>query len=429
MPDLEDQLDRLAPAIDTDLARELFDRRRNRSQRGRRLRVMAAAAAILVVAGAGVAWLAVDRADPVDVATGPGTTSDAGPVTEFTITPSTFLRDGDVVEVLIPDADRPTVTFVAECAGEVLDLAMIDGAPDDELRQWCTSIGPATEPSSSVTIAEVIDTPNGPVDCTARSGRCLVAARIPSGMRWEYLHFADQPSAEPLTVEVDPTTAQDGMTTTVEGYGGLAGQKLQIFQCRGEKPLALDAIWPCDSVRTSEATAGADGRYRISFIVYREIFVHSASGQGGEWVACEPCTIMALRTDAPDDQATAPIAVAATADPIRPGLEVLDHQLTPNGMDLTVHGSGFQINGSATPGLCFPRADDGGSPQCSYGLRNAIEPDERGEFTVDLSYEDRAFRGLGDGPSCTSLPLPCVLGIQPGEGLGLAVSAPVPPYP
>ncbi len=156
----------------------------------------------------------------------------------------------------------------------------------------------------------------------------------------------------------------------------------------------------------------------------------AAAGQGGEWVACEPCTILVFGVDAYTDRASAAITVAPTPEPIRPSLEVLSHEVTPEGMALTVRGSGFQFDGPVDFGLCHPRADDGGSPQCGYSsVPGTLQADGRGGFTVDAFYNDLDLRGLGEGPSCTTLPLPCVLGVQPGEGLGLAVTAPVPPYP
>lgn len=131
MPDLDHDLNRLAPEVDLAASRDLFERRRARSRRAGRARFAAVAAAIVLVLGIGVTAV---------VATGQDTTLDVGGAGTSGPTPGSS----------VPPPGVPTgaVTFevlAMEQAGEPMGTlrAAVDPAGLDAL--W-TGIGFAGDP-------------------------------------------------------------------------------------------------------------------------------------------------------------------------------------------------------------------------------------------------------------------------------------------
>jgi hypothetical protein len=425
---------------------EIIRERARQRVRRRRAAVAVPVLSVVLVLG-GAALLIGVRDDPQAVTADrvPGTSTSAVPATlpasmapsGLTAVPVLDLDDGARIAVSFDHpADAAAAAFVAVCDAEVVNQAYRSSADAEGLLSWCGEpvMGPEdpTELTVELTVERFLTTPGGTVDCSANVGRCVVAASLerPSGwspvMRWSPLGFT-APERAPLTVRADSTSVEDGDVITVSGDGALPGESVTITQCIAEPVGPYRDTDECDAIRWLEVQVDNDGHFETDFIAYREILTHSPDGsQPSRWMDCEPCYLVAARSNGQGDPASAAISVAEAAAPIRPRVEVLEPTPLRPGQSVTLSGSGFQTAGGRAPTIQIcPTGLDSPHGACSFESRSLEQgPDSNGEFTVDDFELPGPEYLTRDGTRCAGSAA-CSLGSVPGEGIAYLFSDPL----
>ena len=347
----------------------------------------------------------------------------------LTVSPVLDLEDGDRVTVTFDDpAEGDGAVFVAVCAGEVVDQAYSGSVDTEGLLAWCGA--PVMEPVEPVELAvdRQLSTPAGTVDCAANVGRCVVAAGLDAtsgaAMRWSPVGF-ETVRQEELVFEATSTAVDDGEVITITGDAGLPGQAVTISQCISDQVWPEGRIEDCDAIRGLEVPVGDDGRFETEFVVFRDILTYSPDGSApSRWIGCEPCFLVAARSNGEGNRATTPISVAATAEPIHPRVEILEPSPLPAGERVTLTGTGFQTTGGwPLRILVCPSALDGSfDGGCSPGSVE-VTPAEDGTFSVIYELPPIDFF-TANGTPCRVAGA-CSLGATPSEGLAYLLSSPL----
>lgn len=457
MPDLIDQLEAL-PGLGAGRGPEpdeIRARARRRTTR-RRLVLGSALAAVLVVVTLAAPWRSDDAAqrvttDPTEATsttptTSPSTTSSVPPApatlppglapSGLTAVPVVDLDDGEVITVTFDDpAEAERATFLAVCDGEVVNQAYQTETDTAGLLARCGPAVTDVADSARVVAPRVIDTPEGAVDCGANVGRCVVAAVLDTGdARWSPLGFTSGPQA-PVTINVAPSgPVDDGTGVEVSGEGGLPGQTILIRPCLSRSAPDDEDATGCDAVRGVEVPVDDDGRYRADMILYRDLLTYSPDGStASRWVPCEPCTLVAQRSNAQGEAATTPVEITADGPAIHPTVEIAEPGPYAPGQRVTLRGTGFQPSASRQPSLEICPADLMTQPftgDCAGTAGVSTPGDGVPEVTPAGTFTLPGFQ-LPDAGLTTTAGLrcdtnrACAIGSTPGEGIAFLLSGPL----
>jgi hypothetical protein len=446
MPDVVEKLEELPQlVVETPTSPEVIRQRARRRIRRRRLLVGGPVAVVaIVLVTALVVVVTSTGPDEARVITVIPTTTSV-PTTTSTATlppgnspsglraePVVDLADGESINVFFDDpSEVERATFVAVCDGEVIDRAYLSAATDAELLAWCGLAVTAIANPTPIRVGRLLDTPNGRVDCAANVGRCVVAAslgrdRALAGVvRWSPIGFRPVDQADP-TIEVSSTVATDGTAVVVSGTGGLPGQTVMITQCLSASGWRSDDITSCDTIRDLEAPVGDDGRFEAQFILYREILTYSPDNSvASRWTACEPCFLIAARSNGQGAAAAVAVDISARGPAIHPLVEIVQPGPHAPGQPVTLRGTGFQADGEATALVVCSSTlmSEPFNRSCAQPVAAFARPGAAGTFTVaDFVLPDAGFSV--DGRSCV-LPGQCALGSVPSEGLAYLLSGPL----
>lgn len=454
MPDLIDQLEALAglgagrgPGPD-----EIRARARRRTMR-RRLVLGSALAAVLVVVTLAAPWRSGDAAqrvttDPTEATsttptTSPSTTSSVPPTlppglapSGLTAVPVVDVEDGELITVTFDDpAEAERTMFLAVCDGEVVNQAYKTETDTAGLLARCGPAVTDVADSARVVAQRVIDTPKGAVDCGGNVGRCVVAAVLDTGeARWSPLGFTTGPQA-PVTIQVAPRSrVDDGTGVEISGEGGLPGQTILIRPCLSRAAPDDEDATGCDAVRGVEVPVGDDGRYRADMILYRDLLTYSPDGStASRWVPCEPCTLVARRSNGQGEAATTPVEITADGPAIHPTVEIAEPGPHAPGQRVTLRGTGFQPSASRRPSLEIcpadlmtqPFAGDcAGTAGVSTPGAGVPEVTPAGTFTLPGFQLPNADLTTSAGRRCNTNGA-CAIGSTPGEGIAFLLSDPL----
>lgn len=452
MPDLIEQLESL-PGLVGSGAPGPSDIRARARRRGRRRRLGAgtAIAALVAVVAVAAPWQGDDPAQRVttsatDTASSSPPSTDPTPTVPATLPPGmepsgltaspvVELEDGQELTVSFEDpSDAGRASFVAVCDGEVVNRAFQDEADPAGLLAWC---GPATTDVTDpvrVLAQRTITTPDGRVDCSANIGRCVVAAVLDAGgAKWSPIGFVSV-QAPPVTIRNAPQgLVADGTTVEISGDGGLPGEVVSIRQCL--PPAAGDDDFAgCSAIRGVEARVGDDGRYRADMILYRDLLMYAPDGStASRWVPCEPCSIVAARTNGDGEPAAEPVRISSDGPAIHPTVEIVEPGPFVPGQRVTLRGSGFQPSMSGQISLELCPADLMSQPfrgDCvivaGVGTPGSPLPEvsSAGTFTFPGVQLPGAETTTTGGLRCDADGA-CAFGSTPGEGIAYLLSGPI----
>lgn len=444
MPDPIDRLRGLAALLPDDGPDPSVLRSRGRRRVRRRRLAVASALALALVAGA--AW-ALPRADRerelVRTDPGPATTTSLPPTTTRPPAPTTTTTPGDAgdqglrvvphrdlpdqvgavaLTLLDPLTDPATVAWIGQCAAEALDLAVLDGAADDEVRSWCGGLVDDPVGPFGLALDRRLDTPVGVVDCAASVGRCLAVARVgPGDLRWATLGFAGDDAEPGLVLAIDPLEPVfEGGPVTVTGTGGVPGTPYLLQQCATAPPdpgvgagVGAEA-GACDLVRTKEVDVGDDGTFTTDFLVSTQVVLPLAAGDPGpSSVGCTGCVLRA--TSRLDDGDTAEVAllVQASRTPTVAWIGVADPGPVAPGSTITLQGHGFQSGGRVPDlGWCSSVVEAGVPDDCAHPEVAAPTIGPTGEFTLAFPTPPADFTTPG-GVRCADAPGACMVAEVP----------------
>lgn len=354
----------------------------------------------------------------------------------LTAVPVVGLNDGEAITVTFDDpAEAQRATFLAVCDGEVVNEAFQAQTDTTRLRARC---GPAitnvTNPAR-VVARQVIDAPDGTVDCAANVGRCVVVAVLDTGgARWSPLGFSSAPVA-PLTVRVAPSgPVDDGARVEISGDGGLPGESIVIRLCLARAAPDDEASTGCDAIRAAEAKVGDNGQYRVEMILYRDLLTYSPDGHtASRWVPCERCTLVARLSNGRGEPATTPVQINVVGPAIHPTVKIVEPGPYAPGQRVTLRGAGFQPSPWSQTSLEICPADIMTQPfkgDCARivgaGTPGGAIPevDRSGRFTLPGFQLPDADLTTAGGLRCNTNGA-CAIGSTPGEGIAFLLSGPL----
>ena len=188
--------------------------------------------------------------------------SPAGAAHFVSVTPSTGLTDGQVVQVVVAEPDL----LITECLATI----SLDGNLGD-----CGVIASGSTAGSSYTVSQSLLTSHGLIDCGAAPGTCVIAAgnpsdlSTPSNIGTAPLSFAAP--APPAFVVVPTSDLIEGESVRVAARGFGANRPAVVQQC------AIDtAPSHCDS-RVLNASTDASGSLDVLFTVHRSLTTPSGA--------------------------------------------------------------------------------------------------------------------------------------------------------
>lgn len=391
-----------------------------------------AAACVLAVALVAGSLVGGDEGQHVQVVDEPTTTLSTepapAPIRNPTVTPSTGLVDGQVV-IVSGIGDRESAG-VAQCASEAISSS--------DPAAWCDDTQPRTWGVGSVelTVAQIIDTANGPIDCAENTRRCIVGIRTSIGdtvVRISFDGAPDPPDEEPVellgdpVIEISAPTVTDGGRIEVRGSGFAPDHMLVLSQCQGTVAEDWDD-WRlphsrCDNARSAALTADPDGAWTAPYLGYAEIQTYDG------WAPCDPCVLVV--TGYRHVSAVTTLTVTTDGAPIRPEVRIVPEGPYESGQRVRLEGSGFQTGASGSSlrtGWCAFRTDSPeteiqgdhnyGYTTCAYPSETAfgVPTDELGRFVVDNFPLPSGAFGHGLSGDCADPELRCGLAWHPGEG-------------
>lgn len=458
MPDLINQLESVAglDARKVPEPEEIRGRARRRVTR-RRLAVGSTLVVVLAVVAMAAPWSShdptlrvnTDRAETTNATTSSSSTSTATSASTrpgelppgnepsgLSAVPVVGLDDGELISVTFDDpVEAERATFVAVCDGEVINEAFQSETDTAGLLARCgPAITEVTNPAR-VVAQQVIETPDGTVDCAANIGRCVVAAVLDTGgARWSPVGFAPA-TPRPVTIQGVPTSpVKDGARVKISGEGGLPGETVSIGLCLSGAAPDEKGAFACDAVRGAEVRVGDDGLYRADMIFYRDLLTYSPDGStASQWVPCEPCTLVAVRSNGRGKPATTPVEITAAGAAIRPTVDITEPGPYTPGQLVTLRGTGFQPSASRQPSLEICPADLMTKPlggDCAgvagVGTAGIAAPEitSSGTFTLpEFQLPNRALTTTG-GLHCDTNGA-CAIGSPVGEGVAYLLSDPL----
>ncbi|WP_421118152.1 neocarzinostatin apoprotein domain-containing protein [Aquihabitans daechungensis] len=405
MTDLEPRLHRLrqtpVPA-GPDPAEVRTRAARRKAKRHRRLALGAVPVVALLLVAAAAALTGDDGRESVVTGTDPTTTA-ADPTTTrpltrmgnvdgvaLSVTPTTNLRDGQIVTVEIEGLEAFTSPVIILCAGDVTEetaardcdltpLEVSGATPDDH----------EVAPTQQVAVRRVIrllpevtaeDDLGDDFDCATEPVGCVLVVgnnSLPATGVGVAVTFSDEPLKNP-TVAVDPARElQDRQEVRVEATGLRPNSTFLVNQCSQDDPAACNEItWP--SAKTDD-----QGTLRTTVAVHAAIY----GWKGRVDCTAEPCMI-AIRTEGLEHQDDVAIAFASDAVAPVPQLEISPSGPYEDRQEVTVTGTGFPPGFDVSGAIAQCPADQPSEilNQCGYSaLRDgAVIVDDEGRFTTTV---------------------------------------------
>jgi hypothetical protein len=189
------------------------------------------------------------------------------PPPSLTVTPSTGLVQGDVVEVVGTDFAPNQGVGVVQClpdaggsSGPGCDLSTLLFVPSDSSGGFTTTFTPL----------RIITTANGTHDCALEA--CIIGAGVPPGNEGDRVTIAFDPNVPPPpppTVAITPSEGlRDGQVVTVTGKDFRPGQSIGVVQCGNP---ATNGGTNCDLGRIDNAQVASDGTFSHQFTVLRSM--------------------------------------------------------------------------------------------------------------------------------------------------------------
>lgn len=402
---------------------------------GRRRRRQRFAGALILLGAVGVSAAVVASADgdrPAEVRTGPGTSMSDAPTASastadtrsnstpevsdgmrtlgdvegvtVTVTPSTDLRDGDLVEVRVDGLERLPGAIYALCRGDVTAenaASVCDPRSvqrDGALQPPAVAVGTVAL-SRTILITEGAADPDraDSYDCATEPAGCALAVapyEIPVQAVVVPLTFAAGPMPAPM-IDVSPADGlSDGQEVTVTAEGLRPNTTFDLALCTGVEDDGLCDVlgWPGAAV-SPEGTMRTTVRARSALYGYRgrvDCTVEQCAvvirDPGGRWAAAAPFRLAA--------GVVAPVPRLA----VEPGGPYVDDQV------VTVSGTGFPpgFDVGRSIGQCPNDKDTAVEERCQYPAWGAPVVDAEGRFSVEVTLSDAlAFTGsCVTGPGC-----------------------------
>jgi hypothetical protein len=393
---------------------------RNRAARRRtRRRLGALAVGVIGVIGLGTVWTVRDE-DAANLVTA-GTTEDgASPESQRTIgtlqgvtvsvSPTTNLRDGDIVEVRIEGIAPVPGASILMCAGDVTGSDALAACDLASVHQSGIAPGlpvPALDGTQSVSLPRVIQItrpsrdPNQAVDydCASEPAGCVLAIgsyERPVGAVVVPVSFRDGELPEPAaTLDHDQDLAEgQEVTLTARDLGPNRAFSIQVCQASpGER---------CDEIgEWSSATSDGSGALEAVVAVHAALY----GWQGRVDCTSELCAVV-VTADAGRRVVEVPVTFAANVVAPVPELRLDPPGPYTDGQEVTVHGSGFRsgLDLGGQLGQCPAHLDTAVAERCGYPspLMGSLLVGEDGTVTATLTLaQSLAFTGSCVGePGC-----------------------------
>lgn len=430
MDDVTDRITALAahpPAAPRPVA-EVRDAARRRHRRHRV--VVAGAGFVTVALVGGFVAVAADGSSPSQLLRTidePATTTSVDPSGfkgKLAVSPSTGLRDGQRVQVTIPDVPKGTTVVFDTCASS--------GVSHTDTTSECSGSiqGPTAidGPTLNYTARRSFALDGKRIDCAEPASPCILVAEftaqvdgqnIGQGRYFAPLDFAAAPAFPTPTLVVEPNgLLLDGDPVTATGRGFAPREEVLIRLC-GSNTAPTQLL--CDGARGRNVTTDDAGSFSVRFLAYRDILTET-------WVPCTtpvprsgngPCTLEA--SGFRSGSATARVLLTplnARVPDVRPAVEITTPGPHHLGQVVALRGSGFQPGGDVQVGNCAAPVENQPSA-CSFpdsGFN--IEVGDDGTFTIP------AFP-LTDHTDCTARSGACVLGSASSEGATFTFATPL----
>ncbi len=390
-------------------------RRRAATRRRRRL-VTVFSVCALVVGAAALTTVAVIEEPTAEVRSGPGQrpSTTAGPSTpssgqqrvlgevagvSVTVSPSTNLRDGDLVEVridgieLLPGPD----SILLLCRGDVTVESAPSACDTSAVKRDGTPPAPA-ESLSTVSLNRVIRVGPDPYDCATEPPGCVLAVGrydLPVRAVLVPISFAKAPLPTPeATIEPSAGLA-DRQRVTLTAESLRPNSRFAIALC------PLDNTVSCDELAMSRPISDADGSIRAEVTVRAAIYTY----QGRIDCTVERCAVV-LRDDSLRNHAQVPYTLAPGVVAPAPELSIDPAGPYVDGQTVTVRGTGFPpgFDIARWIGQCPNDKDTALEERCTYGhlLSGSVVVDAEGRFSMEyrLSASLVLTGSCIDGPGC-----------------------------
>jgi hypothetical protein len=355
---------------------------RNRATRRRtRRRFGALAVGVIGVIGLGTMWTVHDD-DAANLVTA-GTTEDgASPESQRTIgtlqgvtvsvSPSTELRDGNIVEVSIEGIAQAPGASILMCAGDVTESDAVAACDITSVHQSGIAPGlpvPALEGTQSVSLPRVIQIarpsgdPNQAVDydCATEPAGCVLAVgpyELPARAVVVPLSFRDGELPEPAAALNHDKNLADGQEVTLIARDLGPNRAFTIHVCQASPSERCDEIgeW-------SSATSDETGALETAVAVHAALY----GWQGRVDCTSEACAVV-VTGDAGRRLVEVPVTFAANVVAPLPELRLDPPGPYTDGQEVTVHGSGFRagVDLSGHLGQCPAQLDTAVAERCGY---------------------------------------------------------------
>jgi Neocarzinostatin family len=398
------------------------DELRGRVARRRRRRRRMALGAVASVAIAGISlamWR--DGSEPrqqvsVDADASTTTTTPAnedeevrtlGGVTGVTVdvTPSTGLRDGDLVEVTIEGLDELPEAFLGMCSGDVTasdplascDLGAVQNPATKEFQQV------AATANQQVSVSRVLHTAGGgesnetrSYDCATEPAGCVLAVapfELPARAVLVPLEFDDVSLTASATATLTPESGLgDGQEVTLRADGLTPNRVFRIGLCRTGPPA-------CDGLDFMHATTDADGSLTTTVRVWAALYHYN----GPVDCVSAGCTVVIF--DSNEDRIMeVPYRFAEDVTAPEPELILEPDGPYSDGQDITVRGNEFRpgLDISGQIGQCPSDKDTSVEERCGYSLTGPVIVAEDGTFSSTFRlFDSLMFTGsCVTGPGC-----------------------------
>ncbi len=414
---------------------------RRKARRHRRLALGAVPVVALLVVAAATALTGNDRSESVVTGTDPittettiaSTTTAAGPTTTsprttlgglegltIDVTPTTDLRDGQLVTVEVGGIEKLTNPIIILCTGDVTQQTAARACDLTPLELGGTSEGDdGFSDTQQVAVRRIIRLPQeanaeddqgGPWDCATEPAGCALVVgnnSLPATGVGVPVTFSADGLPTP-TVSVAPTDGlQDGQELTVDATGLRPNTTYQLTQCgQGD-----DAV--CDEITWPSAKTDGDGILRTTYPAHTAIY----GWRGRTDCTSEPCVIQ-VGAEGSEAAASAPIGFAPDAVAPAPRLEVSTPGPYQDQQVVTVTGTGFRPGQDIgwEIGQCPNDKDTAVEERCGYDtIGDAVVVDEAGTFSLEVRLHRTGACGqpagchlgwvINHGPTLAKVPL------------------------